>query len=173
MEATVLLLQGGQNVPCKQWKARAVQRLPAQAHSALSLASRNGDRRAVVGLIVQGLGGGDKGEVSTLRRALLRTRPVVYELVQQGRLAHLPVVLEVNSPEPLASRGALARLVMQRLREVALPAQVSQPGPPTGSKPPSGQRESRLPKVKRGLAVSGGSVSSGLSMAHVFSAPSD
>jgi hypothetical protein len=159
MEATVLLLQGGEKVPCKQWKARVVHRIPAQAHTALSLVSRTGNRIAVMGLIIQqGLGPEDKEKVSTLRRALLRTRPVVYELVQQARLAQLPVVIEVENPEALAGRGALARLVMRKLEELALPAQVPQPGPSTKAKQSSGQRGSRLPKVKRGLEVRRGNV---------------
>lgn len=153
---SVIVLQGCKELPPQGWKARVIPSSAGTTFSASRCAGfRDPSRKAVLSVIVRDVGAQEEDkrgrEERRLREAVLDMRSRVHALLTSGRLAALPVVLDVPY-EAVASRGALNKLMRQRLQNVAGPALQEQQGVAAGDDkvgPQQQQQKGALARLPR------------------------
>lgn len=88
-----------------------------------------------------------------LRAAVLRTRGVLFQLMKEGRLPQLPLVMEFTA-ERVVPKGALGRAIERRLKE-ALEAREGEESGGGGVGDGDGEQQHRatLPKAPKRIKV--------------------
>lgn len=149
---SVIVLQGCKELPPQGWKARVIPSSAGTTFSASRCAGfRDPSRKAVLSVIVRDVGAQEEDkrgrEERRLREAVLDMRSRVHALLTSGRL---PVVLDVPY-EAVALRGALNKLMRQRLQNVAGPALQEQQGVAAGDDKvgPQQQQKGALARLPR------------------------
>jgi hypothetical protein len=143
---TVLLLQGGADLPPTKWRTRTLRRTPGSVQAALVIAGVKDKRKQpVLAVIVRGCGElQDEARRKEERRhqlVVMHSRLCMHKLLRTDVLMPraLPVVLEVQRGD-ISARGALGRRIEARIKEVV----GEQGGQQAGSE---GQRQLKPPKL--------------------------